>query len=201
MQVLVDGENLRHQLINILINAKKINNKNEYFSFNLTEFLRKVLQTESLEITYYTTRIKQPQFMIPAKLKSRIVAVSEANRRWIADLINQKVNVVKAGYLRVRETNSCIHCGKKTLVLQEKGVDVRIATDLVLASQTRKYSNLVLVSSDSDLIPAIEAARHHGLKVTYFCYAGSLNRSIASQAKKTITFDDKIVLKHFKGDK
>jgi uncharacterized LabA/DUF88 family protein len=197
MKVLVDGENLRHQLAHVLYQHRKIADKQSYFKFDMAAFLIEALHT-SIEATYYTTRIKQPQQKVPIKLKKRIADISEANRRWVADLTNQDIKVVKAGHLKVRESNACIHCGKKTLVLQEKGVDVRVATDLVLAVQDQQA--VVLVSSDSDLVPSIEASKKTGLKVTYFCYAGWLNRAVATGAYKTITFDDNLVLKHFRGE-
>lgn len=199
MNVLIDGENLRHQIAHVLYQHKKISDKNAYFNFNLTQFLNDVLNSSSLKITYYTTRIKQPQQKIPIKLQKRITVITESNRRWIADLTNQRIRVVKAGYLRVRESTACVHCSKRTLMLQEKGVDVRIATDLVYAAKSIK--NTVLASSDSDLVPAIEVAKRSKIKITYLCYAGWLNRSVASQADKTITFDDALVLKYFKGTK
>jgi uncharacterized LabA/DUF88 family protein len=199
VKVLIDGENLRHQIAHVLEQHKKIRDKNAHFGFDLVGFLQDALRVKSIEATYYTTRIKQPMQKVPVKLQKHITAISSANRRWVADLTNQDIVVVKAGYLRVRESSPCIHCGKKTLVLQEKGVDVRIATDLLRSGQGN--AGVILVSSDSDLAPALDAVRQMGLQVTYFCYAGWLNRSVASQAHKTITFDDDMVLKHFRGSK
>lgn len=201
MKILIDGENLRHQLAHVLYENKKITDKNAYFQFSLVDFFQEALHVSSVDASYYTTRIKQPKQKIPVNLQKRIDSISESNRRWVADLTNQQISVVKAGYLRVRESNACIHCGKKTLVLQEKGVDVRVATDLIIASHDRAQKSLVLASSDSDLVPAVEAASRVGLKTTYLCYAGWLNRSVSAQAYKTITFDDALVLRHFKDNK
>jgi uncharacterized LabA/DUF88 family protein len=201
VKILIDGENLRHQLAYVLGQNGVISDKHAYFRFDLVGFLQEALRVNKVDVTYYTTRIKRPAQKVPMKLQRRITKISEANRRWVADMTNQKIDVVKAGYLRVRESSACVHCSKKTLVLQEKGVDVRVATDLVILSHGESEDNVVLVSSDSDLIPAIEAAKRAGLVTTYLCYAGWLNRSVASQANKTITFDDGLVLKYFKEKK
>ena len=201
MKVLIDGENLRHRLAEILHQHKKISDKNLYFMFDLYSFLQDALRFNSLDVIYYTTKIKQPDYKIPLNLQKLITSISESNRRWIADLTNQNINIIKAGYLSVRESSKCIHCGKKTLILQEKGVDVRIATDLVIESQNNPKKEIILGSSDSDLIPAIQASAQSGQKSIYFCYAGGLNRAVAAQAYKTITFDDALVLKHFKESK
>ncbi len=39
---------------------------------------------------------------------------------------------------------------------QEKGIDVQIAVDLIHAAFTQTYDALVLFSSDTDLLPALE---------------------------------------------
>lgn len=199
MKVLIDGENLRHQLAHILKSKNLIKSKNGYFKFNLKDFFSDLLDDKNLDIVYYTTRVRNPTFKVPVALQKNIKQITDANRKWLSDLTNQNIKIVKAGYLRVRESNSCIHCGKKTLVLQEKGVDVRVATDLVQCQKNNKQ--VALVSSDSDLTPAMSATKNEGVYIYYICYSGWLNRSVASQAHKTITFDDKLVIKHFGGKK
>ena len=198
MKVLIDGENLRHQIAHVLHNKSMLQDWNEYFKFDTVSFLQDVLQLKDLDIMYYTTRVKQPKQKIPLKLKNKIETISASNRKWISDLSNQKIKIVKAGYLSVRESSTCIHCGKRTLNLQEKGVDVRVATDILTAAHG-KEEKIVLVSSDSDLVPALAAGQSLGLKITYVCYSGWLNRSVAAQAYKTLTFDDGLVLKHYRG--
>lgn len=195
MKFLVDGENFRHQIVSVLTAHKKLHEKNAFFTFDFRGFCEEVLGSKNVEIIYYTTKIRQPQQKIPKRLAKTIDDISTQNRKWIAQLTNQDIGIVKAGYLRVRESNACIHCGKKTLVLQEKGVDVRVATDVLLhASQSR--NQLVLGSSDSDIIPSLQAARQLGANITYVCYAARLNRSVAAQSKKVITYDDATVLKY-----
>ncbi len=191
MRVIIDGENLRHQLAHVLYMHKKIQSANDYFSFALRKFIEDALGEKKLEIVYVAARVSMPKNRVPVQLKQKISAVNEANRQWTADLKRQNIIVEKAGFLRVKESGKCFSCGKKTLGLQEKGVDVRVGVDLLGAKAS---SRVVLISSDSDLIPAIVAAK---AKVDYFCYAGWLNRAIAANCAKTLTYDDKHVLKHF----
>lgn len=47
---------------------------------------------------------------------------------------------------------------------REKGIDVKLATDLIVGAIDGKYDEAVIVSSDSDLIPAIDWVRHRGRK-------------------------------------
>lgn len=44
--------------------------------------------------------------------------------------------------------------------MREKGIDVKIATDLIVGAIDDKYDIAILVSSDSDLVPAIDWIRN-----------------------------------------
>jgi len=49
----------------------------------------------------------------------------------------------------------------------EKGVDVKIAVDLLVGAYEDLYDTAVLVSSDTDLLPAIDKARSLGKEIEY----------------------------------
>lgn len=53
----------------------------------------------------------------------------------------------------------------------EKGVDVKIAVDLLVGAYENIYDVAILVSSDTDLIPAIEKVRALGKKVEYIGFS------------------------------
>lgn len=56
---------------------------------------------------------------------------------------------------------------------QEKGVDVQIAVDLIRAAFSRDYAALVLFSSDTDLLPALETVARYKLgHVEVACWSG-----------------------------
>ncbi|PIT89061.1 MAG: hypothetical protein COU27_02310 [Candidatus Levybacteria bacterium CG10_big_fil_rev_8_21_14_0_10_36_7] len=44
--------------------------------------------------------------------------------------------------------------------LREKGIDVKLATDLIVGAIDDKYDVAVVVSSDADIIPAIDWVRN-----------------------------------------
>lgn len=57
---------------------------------------------------------------------------------------------------------------------QEKGIDVHLAVDLMRTAFTRRYDALVLFSSDTDLLPALEAVAGDRLgHVEVACWLGS----------------------------
>jgi uncharacterized LabA/DUF88 family protein len=43
---------------------------------------------------------------------------------------------------------------------REKGIDVKIVTDLFIGAMDDKYDTAIIVSSDTDLVPAIDQVRH-----------------------------------------
>ena len=49
--------------------------------------------------------------------------------------------------------------------IQQKGVDMRIGLDLAVLAIKRLISTVVIVSGDSDLVPALKLARTEGLRV------------------------------------
>ncbi len=197
MKVFIDGENLRHRLAEVLRTEKRIATSDNHFKFNLEQLLQTTLGANELEVLYYTTKIRLPKFKIPQKLSTRITDIQDANRRWLAQLTNQHLHVVKAGHLKVRESSSCIHCNKKTLVLQEKGVDVRLATDMVIAALHDKAPQVAVLSSDADIIPALQVVKAAGTKISYVCFAEDLNRAVATEATETLTFTRKDITAAF----
>ncbi|MBO8171746.1 MAG: NYN domain-containing protein [Bacillaceae bacterium] len=55
-------------------------------------------------------------------------------------------------------------------IYEQKRVDVYLATDLVMHSTKRVISHAVLLTGDSDFIPAIEIAKSEGVHITlYYC--------------------------------
>jgi dipeptidase E len=47
---------------------------------------------------------------------------------------------------------------------REKGIDVKLATDLITGAMDDRYDTAIVVSSDADLIPAIDWVRHRAKK-------------------------------------
>ena len=51
--------------------------------------------------------------------------------------------------------------------IREKGVDVKISVDLVIGAVDNIFDTAIIVSSDTDLIPAIKYARFKGKNIEY----------------------------------
>jgi uncharacterized LabA/DUF88 family protein len=60
----------------------------------------------------------------------------------------------------------------KTDRYREKGVDVLMAIDMVTGACEEEYDEVILISSDTDLIPAIQKVQSMGKKVRYVGFKG-----------------------------
>ncbi len=57
--------------------------------------------------------------------------------------------------------------------IREKGVDVKLAIDLVIGAADNLYDTAIVVSSDTDLIPPIKYARYKKKNVEYIGFTGA----------------------------
>ncbi len=62
-------------------------------------------------------------------------------------------------------TKSTIAASDVVPKIQQKGVDMRIGLDIASLAIKRLVSTIVLVTGDSDLVPAMKLARREGLRV------------------------------------
>jgi uncharacterized LabA/DUF88 family protein len=178
MKVYVDGENFIHSLTDVLRKHGKIHQRNDIKAFDLAGLCREALGVRDPEILYYTTKLREAEEETHGKLvadKSKEIIAWVSG--WNTTLIEQGITVVRAGHLKIREAFPCPECGHVRSVFQEKGVDVRLAVDLVL--QAAEGVNLAIFSSDSDLIPAVHAAKSKGSRVKNLAPTDLLNLGLA----------------------
>lgn len=98
---------------------------------------------------------------------------SEGFRRWLSNWLDMQPGVqvdVRASRPRqpprcLDEVAACPSCGSLFRGSQERGVDTAIVTDMIRLAWEDAYDIAVLVSSDSDFIPAVQFLGQRGLKV------------------------------------
>jgi len=200
LKIYIDGENFRKGLARILINQKVINNSREITNFPIRDMLADVLESEDLEIYYYASKIKLPTGYSPDKeVMQHVEKIKDFNRKWVPTLLNQKITYIKAGYLKVKSSKKCPKCGHSHDTLQEKGVDVRLAVDMLEAAHNDKQVVIGLMSSDTDLCPAIQKVKDHRGKVIYICFADATNRAVSAVATETVTISTAKIKKYAEG--
>lgn len=69
-------------------------------------------------------------------------------------------------------------------VYHEKGVDVQIAIDVVKAAYEATCKRIYLVTSDTDLIPAIQLAKNKGVEVIYVGFKHQVSYALKANASR-----------------
>jgi uncharacterized LabA/DUF88 family protein len=70
--------------------------------------------------------------------------------------------------------------------IREKGVDVQIAIDMVVGAVEDAYDTAIIVSSDTDLIPAIKYIRSRGKKVEYVGFSESSSIGMVKESDSSV---------------
>jgi len=96
---------------------------------------------------------------------------------------NPKFRLILGKYLK--KEIKCFKCGNIIHTYEEKETDVRLATQIVTDAYQRNCDVAIVVSADSDMIPAVEHAIEAGQKVfVYFPpYKYSSNLSTLTMGK------------------
>ena len=79
-------------------------------------------------------------------------------------------------------------------MFHEKGVDVNIAVDMLVAAYENLCDRLYLVSSDTDLIPAIAKAQEKGKTVVYVAFSHQVSKALVAACKETQTLTKEMLL-------
>ena len=198
LTVFIDGENFRQNLSKLLAEAGIISDKDDIFRYDIRGLLSDVLSDVELDIRYYASEIKTPKGYTPTKnIQKQLTKIKEKMRRWVAGIKNQDIIYIKAGNLKVKEGKDCYKCGAKTEILQEKGVDVRLALDIFESSLDKGNHEIAIFSSDTDLCPALHKAKFHGAKIKYICFASRVNRAVSAVCDETITITSQKLAEYF----
>jgi uncharacterized LabA/DUF88 family protein len=71
-------------------------------------------------------------------------------------------------------------------LIREKGTDVKMAVDMIIGAIEEKYDTAILISSDTDLIPAIKYLRYKGKKLEYIGFSHAPSLGIQKYANLSI---------------
>lgn len=76
--------------------------------------------------------------------------------------------------------------------IREKGVDVKIATDLIVGAIDNQFDTAIIITSDTDLIPAIQYIRYKKKKIEYvgFSHAPSFGMQKHSDFSRLLLPED-----------
>ncbi|MBQ6306916.1 MAG: NYN domain-containing protein [Bacteroidales bacterium] len=148
--VYVDGFNFYYGL-------KKNSSWKRYYWLNLVKLFEKFMlkNQELMAVKYFSAR--------PINNEDKAHRQSmffDANKE------NPKFHLIMGKYLKKKIV--CKRCGFNINTYEEKESDVRIATQIVNDAKNGDCDIAIVVSADSDMIPAIELAKSAGARVYVF---------------------------------
>ncbi len=143
--VFIDGSNFYFKLKDL--------NLHYLLGFDFSRFAKMLCgNNEIVKVTYYVGAVRTD-----GTKKTQVLFNSQ--RKLFSHLRKNKVRY-SLGYL--------LKSGGK---FHEKGVDVNIAVDILVAAYDNQCDHIILVSSDTDLLPAIKKAREKGKTVEYIGFS------------------------------
>lgn len=157
--IFIDGSNFYFKLKDLKLHY--------LLNFDFLGFSKKLSGNNKLvKVVYYVGKIRTD-----GTDKTQIMFNNQ--RKLFSHLRKHKVQY-SLGYL--------LKSGEK---YHEKGVDVNIAVDILMAAYENLCDHIILISSDTDLLPAIRKAKDKGKTVEYIGF--SHQPSVAMVANSSIS--------------
>jgi len=89
-----------------------------------------------------------------------------------------------------RKTVRCGKCGDGRTTYIEKGVDVALATKLLVLANNRAFDTAILLSGDKDYLETVKAVKALGLRVEIVSWRASLSHELADESSAEVIYLD-----------
>ncbi len=181
--LLIDGENFLHKVKEVLKEAKVAPKRMDLSRININLLLEKSLEEYSIKRkVFYAAKLHYNQ---ETDQKSKELILQQ--RYLKTQLIKQGFEFILGGNVRSQMVGNKI-------IFREKGVDVKIAVDMVSLAADKKAQTIILCSSDSDLQPAVAETKKRDIKVIYLGFGHNPNKGLTYTTDKTILFRNSEIL-------
>ncbi|OHB11556.1 MAG: hypothetical protein A3H60_01605 [Candidatus Zambryskibacteria bacterium RIFCSPLOWO2_02_FULL_44_12b] len=188
----IDGENVKGKIKDVFKELRK--DSPVWHEYNFKNLFDRVLDGIKIDRkVFYFAKIKEHE---QSREKSR--QLIEEQRLLKTQLEKQGFEVILRGRVRGQIENIG---GKEILIFKEKGVDVKIAIDMVSLSCDKKVKEIILCSSDSDLQPAIEEVSKRNVNCIYVGFEVNPNKGLSYTTKRTILIRNTEVMEFEKTQK
>jgi uncharacterized LabA/DUF88 family protein len=176
----IDGRNFIAKIKSVLNPDKIIEKEIDFSIYNFKGLLDKVLAGITIdEKIFYIGRLTKHK-----ETKEKSIELIKKQRELKTSLEKQGFKVIYTGRVRGRE-EECPK-GHKFLSFKEKGVDVKIAVDMVRFAHNKELKSAIIGSSDSDLQPAIKELENKGVERVYLGFEVSPNKGLTFTTNRTI---------------
>jgi len=179
----IDGENFLHKVEEVIGKEQAVRDSNRIVSIDLDKLFN--LPLKGLRITrkiFYASRLH-----LHPETKRKSEQLIRLQRKLRNNLVKLGYEFIIAGNVRAQKVN-----GK--IIFREKGVDVKIAVDMVSLACDKKLATAILCSSDSDLQPAISEVKNRNVEVVYLGFENNPNKGLTYTTNRTILLRNSEVL-------
>ncbi len=166
--IIYDGSNFYHS-------AKKLSPKTHLSNFNYLKFAQFLSKSQDNRIIYCVGEIKRK------KNDPKSSKLYASQQSLFYHLEKQGIGIIK-GFMLF--SNSAFH---------EKGVDVRIALEIQRGAIKNEYDKCFIISSDTDILPAIADAKTEKKKIIYVGFDKNISRALKANCNQTISITKKII--------
>lgn len=157
--VLIDGSNFYFKLKDLRLH--------HLLSFNFSSFAKKLAkESEVMSIIYYVGKIRTDGTKKTLELHT--------NQQKLFEYLKKHKVIYSLGYLL--KSDGAYH---------EKGVDVNIAVDILVATYEDLADRIILVSSDTDLLPAIKKAKEKGKLIEYVGFSHKVSVAMVANCSES----------------
>lgn len=164
--VFIDGSNLYFKLRTL------VPHKMDFIRYRYRDFVLSLLEPDE-RLTYAGYYVGVVRDTKRTQNHEKTVELLKNQQKLFDQLRHQDLQVVK-GYLLERDGRYF-----------EKGVDVRLAVDIVTMAQAKKYDVGIVISSDTDLIPAMQAAQKLKRRIVYVGFEHQPSLALIRQADRS----------------
>lgn len=165
--VFIDGGNFYGKLKDLKIKHTS--------RFDFQAFLKNITQGFQISfVGYYVGQVRKEK----GNIKSEVLY---ANQQKLFAHLQSNIPGIKIIRGHIQNYNG---------VYKEKGVDVRIALDLYKMSAENAYDRAILLSSDSDLLPAVKMVQQNGKEVEYMGFSHLPSFALLKECKAKRLLND-----------
>lgn len=185
----LDGENFRKKCTEALRRSRQ--KSIDWNTFDFQGLLHGVLYGVGVyEKRFYAAKLlRHPQTAVQSE------KLIQQQRHLKANLGRQKFAFIVCGRVRGYEERDP-YSGRSILVFREKGVDVKMAVDLITMACDGVLETAIIGSSDSDLQPAIKELAARKVQTIYLGFVSDPNKGLMYTTARTILISDKEILRH-----
>ncbi len=186
----IDGENFLHKVEEVLSGTRKSGVKEQLGNINLDQLFE--LPLKGLKVSrkvFYAAKLHSHP-----ETQKKSEELIKLQRKLRNNLVKQGFEFVIAGNVRAQKVG-------QRVVFREKGVDVRIAVDMVSFACDKKLDTVILCSSDSDLQPAISEVKRRNAEVIYLGFENNPNKGLAYTTDRTILLRNSEIIEACGGKK